>query len=201
MIDDALDPATRTWLRRLRFGLAALPAEEREEIVAEVAGHLAERGAQGVADPLEGFDDPETYAAVFVAERALAGALAGGGSLALARSLLNGRLVGGLTWLAVVPLVVMQLFALGLLVAAALKPFMPGHVGLFVGSAGHFQALGAYRGPLPRGVREILGWWTVPLFVGVGTALLVAGMRGMRALARRRLARTEAVRRALEVRS
>ncbi|HYG68991.1 MAG TPA: hypothetical protein VD838_15085 [Anaeromyxobacteraceae bacterium] len=175
------------WLRALRQALSALPDDERDDLVAEVRSHLADRAARGDADVLAGFAEPEAYAAEFLEERALSGALAQGASWALGSALLSGARTGAIL-LAVVPLAVLHVVATALVVLAAAKPLFPGHVGVFVGDAGPW-VIGAWSGAAETGVRELLGWWAVPVF-GLGGALLLwAANRALRAVARRRLAR------------
>lgn len=182
MTSPANTPAD-AFLRKVRHGLASLPAAEQEDIVAELRSHLLDRQAQGTADPLAGFERPEKLAADFVAEYALRGALAQGTSWALGRALFIAARDSVLGLLVLIPLVLLQLSALLLLLTAALKPFMPGKVGLWVG-AGNFYA-GIERG-LP-GVHEVLGWWSIPVFAVAGVFLFWISNRAMMALVRWRL--------------
>lgn len=184
----ALPPSAQNYLRRLHFALAELSANERDEIVAEIQTHFQERQAQGKQNMLEGFESPEDYAARFIAERALTGALVKGTSVALGRSLLISRLSAVTNYLLVVPIFLIQLFAILLLFAATIKPILPNHVGLFLDYRGEFSALGVVGG-LPEGSREIWGWWTIPIFVGAGLLLLWCSNRILRKLAQWRLKR------------
>lgn len=182
---EALPTEAEAFLRQLRQGLSGLPEAEREEILAEIRSHLRDRQAR--SQPLlEGFEDPQTYAASFIAETALRGALATGTSLELGRALLTGARAGLVMLLLVVPLIVLQLTGAALVFCGGLKIFLPSRVGLFVDAAGQLVALGAWGGEL-SGAREVLGYWSIPLFVGAGVLLVFAANRGLRALARRRL--------------
>lgn len=171
------------YLRKVRQGLASLPTAEQEEIITELRSHLLERQSQGSADPLAGFEAPEQLAADLVAEHALRGGLARGTSWALGSALFVAARdsVAGLLWL--LPLLILQLMALCLLVAAALKPFVPDLVGVWTGegkvSVGIISAHG--------NMREVLGWWAIPVFAGVGIVLFWLSTKAMTALARRRL--------------
>ena len=175
--------ATDHYLRKLRQGLASLPVAEREDILAELRSHLSERQDQG-GDPLAGFDPPEKFAAEFVAEYALRGALAQGTSWALGRALLIAGRDGALALLALLPLLILQLSAAGLLLAAVLKPFLPDHVGLWVGG-GRFYA--GIVGQANGATHEVLGWWGILVFAVVGGLLFWLSNRAMLALARWRL--------------
>ncbi len=171
------------FLRKVRQGLASLPPAEREDIIAELRSHLLERQSRGVADPLAGFEAPEKLAADFVTEYALRGALARGTSWAMGKALFIAARDSALGLLVLLPLVLLQISALLVLLTAALKPFMPGRMGLWVGN-GNFY-VGIDRG-LP-GVHEALGWWGVPVFTIAGVVLFWLANRAMLALVRWRL--------------
>lgn len=172
-----------TFLRRMRQGLAALPAAEQEEIVAELRSHLLERQRRGEADPLAGFEPPEELAANFVAEHALRGALAQGTSWALGKALLVTARTSLLRLFALALLTLLQLCGLLVLFTAALKPFRPDQMGLWVGR-GHFYVGVDHQ---VAGVHEVLGWWGLPVFLVVGVLLVWLPTRTMFALVRRRL--------------
>jgi len=184
----ALPTEAEQFLRKLSAALAGLPSADRDDIVAEIRSHLAERAARGEADLVAPFGPPEAYAASFLQERALAGALARGSSWALGRALASGaRRAGG--WYAVLVLAILHLYGIGLVAMAALKPLFPANVGMFVGD-GKF-GLGAHFGPEAEykysGTREVLGWWAIPIFLVAGALILHAANWALRHLARRRL--------------
>lgn len=180
----ALPTEAERYLAQLRMALSPLGEAEREEIVAEVRSHLLDRVASGKGALLDGFDAPETYAAEFLAERSLRGALAQGTSWALGRALLIGARDSLLALFVLLPLVVMQLAGACLVVLAALKPFLPHQIGMFEGPRGF--ALG-FVSPEPLDARELLGWWAIPAFIVGGALLFLASNRALRALARWRL--------------
>jgi len=172
------------YLRHLRQALSVLPDAERQDVLAELESHLAARHERGDADLLAGFPAPDEYAAELVSARALNVALARGSSFELGRSLLGGRLGTLASHVCVAPLLGAQLVGFVFLVLAALKPFFPASIGLFTrGNA--FSALGAVS--VEPGMVEVLGWWTIPLFLAVSVVLLWGSTRALRALARRRL--------------
>jgi hypothetical protein len=180
-------PEVEHYLRALRQALAALPDDERDELVAEVRSHLAERAGRGDADVLAGFAAPEAYAAEFLGERALAGAIARGSSWALGGALLSGARTGAAA-IAVVPLAILHVIAAALVILAALKPLFPGHIGVFVSDGGPW-AIGAWGGGAGAGVREVPGWWAPPAFAAAGALILWGANRALRVVARSRLAR------------
>jgi hypothetical protein len=172
------------YLRELGLGLASLPADDRQEIVAELRAHLEERAARG-GDPLQGFEPAEELAGGFLSERALRGALARGGAVALGRALLvAGR--GSLVFLlGFFPLVLAQLTGVVFVLTAASKPFLRDRVGLWVGPSDFHVGVNAANDPA---LREVLGWWSIPVLTAVGAVLFWGATRAMRTLARRRLA-------------
>lgn len=187
MNEQSMPKEAEEYLRRLRQGLAELSADHRDEILAELRSHLAERHRRGAKDLLEGFDAPESYASEFLAESALRGAVARGTSVALGRALLIGAGNGLVRLITLAPLFLLHLIGGALVVVGALELFIPSRVGLFLDGGGQLVALGAYGGEL-EGTREVLGLFALPLFVLTGVALIWLANRGLRALARRRLA-------------
>jgi len=174
------------FLKQLRQGLGSLPPQEREEIVAELRTHLLDRQAQGKTDLLWGFETAEDLASTFVSENALRGALAQGTSWALGRALLISARDSIVTFLLFLPLVLLHVCAFVLVLAAALKPFMPKQIGLWVGEGNLYVGFNSGDN---RAVHEILGWWGVPVLAIAGIFLFWISNQVMRALARRRLRR------------
>jgi uncharacterized membrane protein len=179
----ALPPDVEEYLKELKLGLAPLGAPDRDEIVAEVRTHFEDRLAQGRAHVLAGFLPAESYAASFLAERSLASALAEGTPWALSRSLWIGRVERAFSLAAAIPLGLLQLCAASLVVLGALKPLVYERIGLWLGPRGGFN-IGFLSDP---GARDVLGWWTVPLFIGGGALIFILAHRAQTALVRRRL--------------
>jgi hypothetical protein len=184
-----LPPAAERYLRDLAQGIGSLEPAERGEIVEEIRSHLAERVARGQRDPLDGFEPAEDLAAGFLSERELRGALARGGSWRLGRALLNaGRDSLGALFV-LLPLALLQVVACTSLLVAALKPFMPTRLGLWVGPGDFHVGINASNDPA---LHEVLGWWGTPVLAAAGVTLFWASARAMRALARARLAAAKA---------
>ena len=183
-----LPPDVEHYLKELRLALSPLGADERDEIVAEVRTHFADRIAQNRGDVLAGFLTAESYAAAFVAERGLVSGLVAGTPWAVSRSLWVGRFQRALSVAAAVPLGLLQLGAIALVVLGALKPLFFDRIGLWVGPHGT-AAIGYLSDPSSR---ELLGWWAVPVFIAGGTLLFLAIHRAQVALARHRLRRVRA---------
>lgn len=172
------------FLRELGSYLSSLPGNERQEIVEEIRSHLQERAAQGASDLLAGFGNPETYAAAFIQEHALAGAIARGTSWAVGRALLAGARRASWLYLVVV-LGVVHVYGVVLLGLGVMKPFFPRNVGLFAGN-GRFTFGMLFGSDVPN---ELLGWWGVPVFVAMGLVALAGGNWALRAVGQWRLTR------------
>jgi hypothetical protein len=177
------------YLRRLRAGLAPLPESEREEIVRETAAHVLDR-AESAGDParavavLAELGDPEDYAARFVDNYRISSALASGSPLALAGGVVRG--LGRGLWAFAGGLVVLVLYSLaaGFIAVGALKPVLPERTGLFVGPQLLPFALGIFDHPPAPGMREVLGYWVVPLAIGAGALVMLLANRFARAYLR-----------------
>jgi uncharacterized membrane protein len=178
------------YLKELRLALSPLGGAERDEIVAEVRTHFADRIAQGRGELLAEFPSAESYAAAFVAERSLVAALVEGTPWALSRALWVGRVQRAFSLAAAVPLGLVQLCAITLVILGALKPVVFDHIGLWRGPRG-LAVLGYASDPEGH---EILGWWGIPVFILGGALLFVLAHRAQVALARRRLRRIRTAR-------
>src|SRR5262249_4546360 len=131
-MNEPLPPYAEEYLSRLRGLLGTIPHAEQVEILAELRAHLLEKQARGTKPLLDGFDEPEEYAASFIAERALAEALERGMPWSLGGALLVGaRTVSGV--LLSIPMLCLDLVGAALIVCAVAKPFAPSHVGVFFG--------------------------------------------------------------------
>jgi len=182
-----LRPEAEDFLRRLRLALSDLSREERDDVLAEIRSHFEERARAGQAPALEQFGAPDEYAAQFITESTLQSALAKGTPFALGHALLVAARGSLFTLLVLVPLAALQLFAGCLVVLAAIKPLWPDNVGMFFEPGGRFRAVGFVS---PSGtLQEVLGWWTIPVFIVSGVLIFWGSHRAMRAAVRRRLAR------------
>jgi uncharacterized membrane protein len=174
------------FLTDLARALGPLPAAERDDLVAELRSHLAERAAQGATELLAPFGRAEDYAAAFLEERSLSGALARGTPWALWSAVFSGarRLAW---WYVVLSLGLVQVVSAVLILLGILKVVFPGGVGLYL-HGGDLLLQASFGGGAPAGI-ELLGWWAVPIFLGTGGLALWSSLAVLRALARWRLAR------------
>lgn len=171
------------WLRQLSWALSAMPAQDRDDIVAESRSHLHEVIAAGQPprQALAGFGDARDYAAQFVDEMEIAGALATRkfGPLFFAvgrrvhRSVLAAAALG----------VVLALLTVSLVAAAVLLYELkdPVHTGLWSGGGNYF--IGIIDDP--RVARDLLGMWIYPLGVAaIASSLLLGRLVLVRAVRR-----------------
>jgi hypothetical protein len=155
------DPTFSTYIRHLRWSLASLPADERDDIVAEARSHLQEkldRGAR-IEEAIDGLGAPEDFARAFITERAPLSALGSRDSLGLLAALAQRSIRNARTMSATAGCVVVWGFALVVCAVAAAKIFDPSHVGMWIGGRQFF--LGAMDEP-SRG-HEVLGLWIFPI--------------------------------------
>lgn len=181
-IDSSLQLQIDRYLDRLRQALGGLPAEEIEEIVREIASHIAERAA--AVDPLNAaglerilgaLGNPEALASLYQS-RVMA---------ARARTSTSPRLIftttlrwAGMSLAGVVSFLVGlfgYVLGLGFLITPVLKLFHPDRVGLWVGphmwdlSMGSLSAADLARYP----AHEVMGWWLLPLGLILGPLVLI----------------------------
>lgn len=177
------------YLRRFRGALGSLPADIREDLVAELRSHIEERQTQAPFSPTQVFGSPEVYASQFIVEQRLSTAVNSGRPLELIASLfVTTRLTATLLFL-VFPLIVVEIFGLGLTVLGALKPFST-HIGLFLYPDGAFGGLGWIN--QPGSAHEVLGYGVMPVFIISGLLTFWLGYRLLVTLGRRELARMRA---------
>jgi len=175
------------WLRRLEWALHALPTKDRDEIVRETRSHIEERIAQGVGEPqiLASLGDADDYAQSFLDEFELSQAL---GSRKLPAmigvvALWVHRNVAAAA--AFTSVLLLGLFAAGVLLTAVMRFLDPVHWGVWVSSRmlliGHVDD--------PSVARELLGAGIYPFAVVSLIVCWVAGraalLGSLRAVARR----------------
>lgn len=176
------DKAVADWLRRLKWALTAMPQADRDDILAETEGHIAEALAEGRAPAavLDGFGPADSYARRFLDEMELTAALG---------SQRSGDLFGAITrrvhrsLIAAAAGAVMLVLATAVLFAVTLAVMEiqdPVHTGLWLGPRvrfiGQIDDTGA--------ARDLIGGWLLPacaavvgLAVVIGRMVLLAAVR------------------------
>ena len=190
---DASEARVRGYLFVLKRSLPAwLPAATVSDALREVEGHIRERAEQveGVPDEraaleriLDHLGTPSRVAAAYATEMAVDEAVASGRLLAMARAI--GRIamstaVGFVTFLG---LFLGYGMGFSFLLMAAMKPFFPRNVGLFVVN-GRPRSFGI---DFSTGGDVVVlgGYWLIPVCAAVGVLLLWATHRAARAVLRR----------------
>lgn len=182
------DRDVAAWLRRLNWALGALPAGDREEILAETTVHLEEATAAGrpAAEVLAGFGPAEAYARRFVDEAEVTHALGGqrsGDLIGVVARRAHRSLIAALAGAALLMLGMTGLLAV---TVAVMEIQDPVHAGMWWGPTVKF--VGTIDDPAMA--RDLLGPWLIPAAVGVLGAAWVVGrlilLAAVRALARSR---------------
>lgn len=164
------------YLAALRKQLGGLPAEDVEEILRELRGHIAERaegGSQGNGAPVEQIlrelGTPEHIASLYRTDSLVAHARASFSPVLIVRTTIRWAARTGIGFVACLAGLVGYAVGAAMIVCAILKPFFPANVGLWVSS--HHLLLGAEM-PRPQGP-DLLGWWLIPYGLGVGVAFFL----------------------------
>lgn len=181
------------YLLRLRNALGRMPDSEKSEILSDIRNHIEERlsdassgQAEIVAETIAALGSPESLAASYQRERLMARATASAAPPLLLHATFQWALTGIRGFLAFLTLLLGYAFGLGFLICAILKPFLPSQVGLWLDPPAF--TLGVLTAA-PRGGRELLGWWIVPIGWILGPLLLIGTTRLVQWLLRMRVAK------------
>lgn len=157
------------YVRRLRWSLQAIPAEDRAGLTREIESHLTDSLAAGpdaLDAALAAMGPPHALAARYVQEFLLAGALGDDRPTPLIRAMLvrSGRSAAAFG--ALLGALLLYIFALCFAAVALMKPLFPSHVGLWWLPQG--SAFGILADP--PATPETMGLWVVPLALAVALA-------------------------------
>ncbi len=150
------------YVRRLRWSLQAIPAEDRDGLVREIESHLTDSLAAGphsLDTAIAAMGPPHAMAACYIQEFRLAGALGDDRPAPLIHALLvrSGRSVAAFGGVLIAML--LYLFALCFAAVAIVKPLFPSHVGLW--SLPQGAAFGILTDP--PAAPEMMGLWVLPI--------------------------------------
>ena len=172
------------YLRQVRSGLRSLPETEVTDILAELRSHIMEctaGGAHGsvatVDAVLEALGRADEVASQYLTENSLAAAASSRSPWLVLRSLFQWATASAAGFVVLILSLTGYLLGLPMIVMALIKPFAPGHVGLWVDmhSPHHSVFFGIPYDPQPG--QEMLGWWLVPVCLVLGIAVLVATLQ------------------------
>lgn len=180
-----MSDATRIedYLARLSRALRALPARDRDDIIAEIRAHLDHRASEGkLAEALKALGSPDECARSFIEEMKIQSAFADGGpaktfgallALASRRATATAGLFVSLFFF---------LLATGFAFTALAEIVTPELAGLWIGPETDTFIIGTFDPPpppptpdAPEPPREILGRWLIPFAVGLAVFFFVLG--------------------------
>lgn len=167
------------YFRRLEALVLALDETQRRELELEIKGHLLESyqsetaggEAERLLNAIERLGEPESYIKPMLAERLLSSASRSLRPKYVLKGLYYHFVGGARKVLAGVVFAVGYLLVFVLALIGVLKIFFPRHVGLFL-----YEQGGALLGMdvKPEHVRtEVLGYWIIPICLGLAFALYV----------------------------
>jgi len=160
------------YLKSLSKYLSRLEKADAEDVIREIESHIYDvleaheaDGSKTDAEAiLAGFGQPRDLAAGYV-EHILEGAAPPSGFKAIQqvkKGATKGLYFG------------MGLFgysiALALILIGIYKPFEPEIVGVWVGDPGNSFIVGVVA-DMPEGTHELLGWWLIPVAIGLGIGI------------------------------
>ncbi len=173
-----------TYLMNLRRCLGELPAEEVNDILREIRGHILERAetAGELTDEklvaiLKALGKPEDIGPLYQAEAMVARARASFSPTLILRTVLRWAMKSAVGFAVFIVGLTGYGMALSFLVSAVMKPIFPDHVGAWLGDGGFSMGMEV---PSPPHRTEILGWWIIPIGLVLGTLLLIATTRFLR---------------------
>lgn len=174
------------YLNRIRDRLRGLRAEERREILEELRSHIMEKSTAGgmtgaaVDAALESLGSPEELAREYVTDELLARAEVSRSPLRILDSLFRWASLSIAGFFVLLGAITGYFLGVVFLLVAALKPFHPETAGLWASRDGSgdlsFSVHMGFGYPAV-GSHEVLGWWIVPLGLGVGCLLVVLTTR------------------------
>jgi uncharacterized membrane protein len=180
-----LDLQTRidAYLMNLRRSLGELPAEDVNDILREIRGHILERAEaageltdEEIVAILRALGKPEDIGPLYQAEAMVARARASFSPTLILRTVLRWAMKSAVGFAVFIVGLTGYGMALSFLVSALMKPIFPDHVGAWLGDGGFSMGMMV---PAPHRT-EILGWWIIPIGLVAGTLLIIATTRFLR---------------------
>ena len=182
------------YLSELRRNLEPATLDEREEILREIQAHIRDASEQGTSagEVLARLGPPEELAAQYREGLLIRRASRSFSPLTLLCAAARVATKGAAGIVVFIAGLLGYVLGIGLMVGALLKPFFPGHIGVFVSESTSSQA--QIMQPDPQVVQtitatsarshEILGIWVIPVFLVLGALALLATTLLIRAVLR-----------------
>lgn len=171
------------YLKSLSRHLSRLDRADADEVIREITSHVddaleAQAATQQPIDAaqiLAGFGSPRELADRYV-EHVLRGSPPPPGFRAIQR--VRKQATRGLYWATAVS---GYGIALALVLVAIYKPLAPSALGLWANASGSVAVLGVFQ-QSPPGMRDVLGWWIIPIALGAAVAAFYLTRRLLAAL-------------------
>jgi len=174
------------YLERIRKILKPLTAEEKEEIVLEIKGHILESltlikeekdEVKNLKAVLEKLGDPEDYAPGFVTDYILEKGVKEKSIGLIFQGLLRWGFSTITGFVSVIFFFVLYLLSFCLVMVGILKPFFPKDIGLFV-KGESFEGLGYIKNVSsdPQ-IKEVLGYAFIPMAIISGILIFFVATR------------------------
>lgn len=167
--------AINRYMDALARGLQSLEAKDREDIIAEIRGHLEHRAGENRLDEaLKALGSPEACARGFLDELKLQAAFTDAGPAKTLGALfaLASRRATAAAGLFVSG--VFFLLALGFALTGVMEVVSPEQAGFWIDPAKHVYAFGTFDSPSPT-AREVLGAWMIPVAALLAVLSFVVG--------------------------
>jgi hypothetical protein len=172
-----------SYLMNLRRSLGELPAEEVNDILREIRGHILERAEAGgeltnekLVAILKALGKPEDIGPLYQADALVARARSSFSPVLIFRTVLRWAMMSVLGFVTFIVGLLGYGAGFGFIISAILKPIFPDRVGAW--ADGHGFTLGFRDGP--GQANDLLGWWIIPVGVIAGAILVIGTTRFLR---------------------
>jgi hypothetical protein len=182
MTDDA-QATIEAYLNRVRGRLRGLSAEDKREILEELHSHIVDTAASSagqttlaVEAALASLGSPEDLAREYVTDELLSRAEVSRSPWHLLDSLFRWASMSLAGFVVLLGSITGYFLGAVFILVAALKPFHPETAGLWFSqdvTGDRTFSLRMGFGTVPAGMREVLGWWIVPIGLLVGLGLVI----------------------------
>jgi hypothetical protein len=182
MTDDA-QATIEAYLNRVRGRLRGLSAEDKREILEELHSHIVDKAASSagqttlaVEAALASLGSPEDLAREYVTDELLSRAEVSRSPWHLLDSLFRWASMSLAGFVVLLGSITGYFLGAVFILVAALKPFHPETAGLWFSqdvTGDRTFSLRMGFGTVPAGMREVLGWWIVPIGLLVGLGLVI----------------------------
>lgn len=172
------------YLLRVKEKLRDMPGTEVADILAELRSHILDSvgipnaaGSQNAAeDTIKRLGPPDVLAEMYLTENLMARAEASRSPWLAMRTLFRLAIKSAWAFGACLASLIGYLAAIAFFVCAVAKPFYPDHDGLWWDTKTHTLVGLGLIWPAPSD-RELLGWWIIPLGLGIFVVVLFVTTR------------------------